>query len=72
MTGKQLTDIVNDQSTPVALMSNALLDMPEGNLPDFLNWWLVLRSALDGRRSARILYIRIGRGSTRRSDSERR
>jgi hypothetical protein len=50
VTGKQLTDIVNDQSTPVALMSNALLDMPEGGLPDFLDWWLILRSALDGRR----------------------
>ncbi len=46
----QLTDLVNDQSTPIALMSNRLLDMPEGGLPDFLNWWLVLRSALDGRR----------------------
>jgi hypothetical protein len=50
LNAKQLTDIVNDQSTPVALMSNALLDMPEGNLPDFLNWWLILRSALDDRR----------------------
>lgn len=46
----QLSDIANDQSTPVALMSNKLLDMPEGGLPDFLNWWLVLRAALDGRR----------------------
>ena len=27
-----------------------LLEMPEGGLPDFLNWWLVLRAALDGRR----------------------
>lgn len=47
---EQLQDLVNDQSTPVALMSNAILDMPEGRLPDFLNWWLVLRAALDGRR----------------------
>jgi hypothetical protein len=46
----QLSDIVNDQSTPIALMSNRLLEMPEGGLPDFLNWWLVLRAALDGRR----------------------
>ena len=51
LTAEQLTDFVNDQSTPVALMSNAILDMPEGGLPDFLNWWLVLRSALDGRRA---------------------
>ncbi len=50
LTGEQLTDIVNDQSTPIALMSNGVLDMPEGGLPDFLNWWLILRSALDGRR----------------------
>ena len=49
LTAAQLTDIVNDQSTPIALMSNALLDMPEGGLPDFLNWWLVLRAAIDAR-----------------------
>ena len=47
---QQFEDIVYDQSTPVALMSNNLLDMQGGGLPDFLNWWLVLRSALDGRR----------------------
>jgi hypothetical protein len=50
LTAEQLSDIANDQSTPVALMSNRLLDMPEGGLGDFLNWWLVLRAALDGRR----------------------
>ena len=47
---QQFEDILNDQSTPIALMSNNLLDMPEGGLPDFLNWWLLLRSALDERR----------------------
>jgi hypothetical protein len=50
LTAQQLTDLVNDQGTPIALMSNQLLDMPEGGLPDFLNWWLVLRGALDARR----------------------
>ncbi len=50
LTAEQLGDLVYDQSTPIALMSNQLLDMPEGSLPDFLNWWLVLRAALDGRR----------------------
>ena len=50
LTATQLSDIANDQSTPVALMSNRALDMPEGGLADFLNWWLVLRAALDGRR----------------------
>lgn len=47
---EQLADLVHDQITPVGLMSNRLLDMPEGGLPDFLNWWLVLRAALDERR----------------------
>jgi hypothetical protein len=50
LSAEQLSDLVNDQSTPIALMSNRLLDMPAGGLPDFLNWWLVLRAALDGRR----------------------
>jgi hypothetical protein len=50
LTAEQLSDLANDQGTPIALMSNRLLDMPEGGLPDFLNWWLVLRAALDGRR----------------------
>jgi hypothetical protein len=50
LSAEQLSDLVNDQSTPVAFMSNRLLDMPEGGLPDFLNWWLVLRAALDARR----------------------
>jgi hypothetical protein len=50
LTAEQLSDLVNDQTTPIALMSNQLLDMPEGSLPDFLNWWLVLRAALDGQR----------------------
>ncbi|MGH0033125.1 MAG: phytanoyl-CoA dioxygenase family protein [Myxococcota bacterium] len=47
---EQLDDLVHDLATPVALMSNGILDMPEGGLPDYLNWWLVLRAALDGRR----------------------
>ncbi len=47
---QQLSDIASDQLTPIALMSNAILDMPEGGLPDFLNWWLILRGALDRRR----------------------
>ena len=46
----QLSEIASDQLTPIALMSNAILDMPEGGLPDFLNWWLLLRGVLDERR----------------------
>jgi hypothetical protein len=66
LTAEQLSDLVNDQSTPVALMSNGVLDMPEGGLPDFLNWWLVLRAALDGRRIHARGDVRF-RGTTRRS-----
>lgn len=49
LTREQFVDLVLDQTTPVAFMSNAVLDMPEGRLPDFLNWWLVLRALLDDR-----------------------
>jgi len=50
LSADQLRDLVHDQSTPIAWMSNRLLDLPEGGLGDVLNWWLVLRAALDGRR----------------------
>ena len=42
LTTEQLGDTVNDQTTPIALVSNNLLEMPAGGLPDFLNWWLIL------------------------------
>jgi hypothetical protein len=44
-----LTDLVNDQTTPMGYFSSGRLDMPEGGLGDLLDWWLVLRSALDER-----------------------
>jgi hypothetical protein len=65
LSGEQLTDLVNDQSTPIALMSNAILDMPEGGLPDFLNWWLILRSALDSRRAHRAGDVEFSMGTQR-------
>ena len=34
LTGEQLRDVVADQGTPIALMSNRLLDMPEGRLAE--------------------------------------
>ena len=38
-------------SCDVVLMADfGTLDMPSGGLPDFLDWWVVLRGALDGRR----------------------
>jgi hypothetical protein len=44
------TGLVHDQCTPVTFFSSGALDMPARGLPDFLDWWLVLRGALDGRR----------------------
>ena len=46
---EELTDIVFDQRTPMTLMTAGTLDMPRGHLGDFLDWWVVLRSLIDGR-----------------------
>ena len=73
LTAAQLDGLVNDQTTPVAFMSNRLLDMPEGGLPDFLNWWLARRAALDGRRiHARgdVTFSEVPRRSFRPEDSD--
>ncbi len=45
----ELTDIVHDQRTPMTLLTAGDLDMPRGNLGDFLDWWVVLRSLIDAR-----------------------
>jgi Phytanoyl-CoA dioxygenase (PhyH) len=46
----ELTDIVHDQRTPMTLLTAGELDMPRGDLGDFLDWWVVLRSLIDARR----------------------
>ncbi len=45
----ELTDLVYDRVTPMTLLTAGSLDMPEGDLGDFLDWWVLLRSLLDGR-----------------------
>ena len=45
----EITDIVHDRRTPMTLLAAGTLDMPEGQLGDFLDWWVILRSLLDGR-----------------------
>ena len=45
----ELTDIVHDQRTPMTLLTAGELDMPRGNLGDFLDWWVILRSLIDAR-----------------------
>lgn len=49
LTADQAVDLVIDQVTPVGLMTAGTLDMPTGNIGDFMDWWLVLRSVVDGR-----------------------
>ena len=43
----QLADLVHDQVTPMGWFSSGALDL-EGRLERLLDWWLVLRGALDG------------------------
>src|SRR5438876_6382696 len=45
----QLDDLVHDQQTPTGWRSSGQLDQPAGTITDVLDWWLVLRAALDGR-----------------------
>ena len=45
----EITDIVHDRRTPMTLLAAATLDMPIGDINDFLDWWVVLRSLLDAR-----------------------
>jgi hypothetical protein len=48
---RQLQDLVNDLLTPVGLLAGGQLDLPVGRLERLLDWWVVLRSLLDGRRA---------------------
>jgi len=43
----QLSDLVDDQVTPMGWFSSGALDL-DGRLERLLDWWLVLRGALDG------------------------
>lgn len=47
LSGEQLDDLVSDQVTIMGLWSSGRLDQPAGRLGDLLDWWLVLRAALD-------------------------
>jgi hypothetical protein len=44
-----IADIVDDLKTPMTFVTAGSLDMLRGNLGDFLDWWVVLRSLIDGR-----------------------
>jgi hypothetical protein len=46
---EQLQDLVNDQVTVVGMQTNGSLDQPVGRFDALLDWWLLLRGALDAR-----------------------
>src|SRR5262245_17212071 len=46
-----VADVVNDLKTPMTFLTAGNLDMAKGNLGDFLDWWVVLRALIDGRRA---------------------
>ena len=45
----QLDDLVTDQVTVVGMQTNGTLDQPVGRFDALLDWWLLLRGALDAR-----------------------
>jgi hypothetical protein len=45
--GEQLSALIADEVTPMGWLATGSLDM-DGHLSDALNWWLLLRAALDG------------------------
>ncbi|MET0825163.1 MAG: phytanoyl-CoA dioxygenase family protein, partial [Acidimicrobiales bacterium] len=49
LTADQLSDLVNDQITPVGLMTAGTLDLEPMRIGGLMDWWLVLRSLLDER-----------------------
>ena len=49
LAAEAFADLVSDQSTPMAMFSSGKLAVAGGGLGDLLDWWLVLRAALDGR-----------------------
>jgi hypothetical protein len=50
LTPQQAADLAVDQVSPIGLMTAGELDMPEGRIGHLLDWWLVLRAALDDDR----------------------
>jgi hypothetical protein len=44
-----VADVVNDLKTPMTFLTGGTLRMTRGDLGNFLDWWVVLRSLIDGR-----------------------
>ena len=46
---EDFSGLINDLYTPMTFYTGGTLDIPRGELGDFLDWWLVLRGLLDQR-----------------------
>ncbi len=44
-----VADVINDLKTPMTFLTAGTLRMVRGNLGNFLDWWVVLRSLIDAR-----------------------
>ena len=51
LSDEDISDIVNDLKTPMTYVTGGTLAVTRGNLGDFLDWWVVLRALIDGRRA---------------------
>jgi ectoine hydroxylase-related dioxygenase (phytanoyl-CoA dioxygenase family) len=49
VTDEQLTDLALDQVTPVGWYSNGTLALERYRFEDIVDWWVLIRAALDGR-----------------------
>ena len=49
LSAAQLDDLITDRATFMAWLSSGQLDQPAGRLSDLLDWWVILRGAIDGR-----------------------
>jgi Phytanoyl-CoA dioxygenase (PhyH) len=49
LTPAQVADLACDQATFMGFFTQGTLDQPRGRLEHLLDWWLVLRGAIDGR-----------------------
>jgi hypothetical protein len=51
LTDRDVADIVVDAKTPMTFVTAGTLAMDRGNLGDFLDWWVIVRALVDGRRA---------------------
>ena len=49
LSADDFSGMINDLYTPMTFYTGGTLDIPRGELGDFLDWWLVLRGLLDQR-----------------------